>query len=78
MAFRRERIIRLLEYYPGLSDREITDQLEGHSENQQPINQLCRKLDGQGILLRKKRSDNLIGNYLVHPSGNMKNQTLES
>ena len=70
MAFRRERILELLEVIPGLTDREITDQLEGHSAKQQPINKLCRKLESQGILHRRKRPDNLIGNYLVQSMGN--------
>jgi hypothetical protein len=69
MTFRRERILKLLEVYPGLTDREITDQLEGHSEKQQPVNSLCRKLESQGILHRRKRPDNLIGNYLVQSIG---------
>lgn len=65
MATRRERILRLLEHGDGLTDREITDQLEGHSAPQQPINILCRKMADKKILVRKKRRDGLIGNYLV-------------
>ena len=65
MATRRERILRLLEHGDGLTDREITDQLEGHSAPQQPINQLCHRMEGQKILVRKKRADGLIGNYLI-------------
>lgn len=74
MASRRERILRLLEHTDGLTDREITDQLEGHSAPQQPINQLCHLLQGQKILVRKKRADGLIGNYLVKNA----NPTLKS
>jgi len=65
MATRRERILRLLEHTDGLTDREITDQLEGHSAPQQPINILCRNMADKKILIRKKRRDGLIGNYLV-------------
>jgi len=65
MATRRERILRLLEHGDGLTDREITDQLEGHSAPQQPVNQLCHRMEGQNILVRRKRADGLIGNYLV-------------
>jgi hypothetical protein len=39
-----ERIIQLLEHNPGLTDREITDSLNGHSAPQQPINQQCHTL----------------------------------
>jgi hypothetical protein len=65
MVTRRERILRLLEHTDGLTDREITDQLEGHSDPQQPINQLCRRMEASNILVRKKRGDGLIGNYLI-------------
>jgi len=65
MATRRERILRLLEHGDGLTDREITDQLEGQSAPQQPINILCRKMADQKILIRKKRRDGLIGNYFA-------------
>lgn len=65
MVTRRERIEKLLNIYPGLTDREITDQLEGHTAPQQPINILARRMESQGSLIRKKRSDGLIGNYLV-------------
>lgn len=65
MATRRERILRLLEHTDGLTDREITDQLEGHSALQQPINQLCHRMEDQKILVRKVRPDGLIGNYLA-------------
>ena len=64
MATRRERILRLLGHSSGLTDREITDQLEGHSAPQQPINTLCRKMAAKKIIIRKKRHDGLIGNYL--------------
>jgi hypothetical protein len=65
MATRRERILNLLEHTDGLTDREITDQLEGHSAPQQPINVLCRRMADKKILIRRKRKDGLIGNYLV-------------
>ena len=65
MVTRRDLILRLLEHTDGLTDREITDQLEGHSSPQQPVNQLCRRMQTQKILVRKKRADGLIGNYLI-------------
>jgi len=64
MATRRERILKLLGQNDGLTDREITDILEGHSALQQPINQLCRRMAEKGTLVRRKRTSGLIGNYL--------------
>jgi hypothetical protein len=60
-----EQIVRLLGHTPGLTDREITDSLRGHSSPQQPINQKCHALKDKGVLLRRTRPDGLIGNYLV-------------
>jgi len=57
------QIVRLLEHNPGLTDREITDQLRGHSSSQQPINQRCHALKDKGVLVRHTRQDGLIGNY---------------
>ena len=65
------KIVSLLEHDPGLTDREITDSLNGHSAPQQPINQKCRDLEIRGVLVRRKRKDNLIGNYLAAQSGNV-------
>lgn len=65
MSTLAERIVRLLEHNPGLIDREITDSLNGHSALQQPINQKCHDLENRGVLVRRKRSDGLIGNYLA-------------
>lgn len=75
MATRRERILRLLEHRGGLTDREITDQLEGHSALQQPINQLCRRMAAQKIIIRKKRKDGLIGNYLASKVNHQKDNS---
>ncbi|MFH1445849.1 MAG: MarR family transcriptional regulator [Chloroflexota bacterium] len=65
MATLRERIVIYLQNYPGSTDREITDALNGHSAPQQPVNQTCHKLENTGILIRRKRPDGLIGNYLT-------------
>jgi hypothetical protein len=54
MAFRRERILRLLENFPGLTNREIADQLEGYSENQQLINQLAENWKVEESLIERK------------------------
>lgn len=79
MSTLAERIIRLLETNPGLTDREITDSLEGHSAPQQPVNQKCHALKQRGLLARRKRSDDgLIGNYLVGQKGDRTpNQSFE-
>lgn len=58
-----ERILEVLEISPGLSDREITDTLFGHSASQQPVNQACRKLESRGLLSRRVRPDGRIGNF---------------
>jgi hypothetical protein len=58
-------IIRLLEYNPGLSDKEIAHIVKARSESPQYINQKCRYLESEGILQRKKREDGLIGNWLT-------------
>jgi hypothetical protein len=71
MSTLAEQIIRLLEQNPGMTDREITDSLRGHSYNQQPINQKCHDLQGRGVLARRKRSDSLIGNYLATQAVNL-------
>ncbi|MEA3325808.1 MAG: GIY-YIG nuclease family protein [Chloroflexota bacterium] len=64
MATRRERILNLLRQNDGLTDREITDILEGHDAGPQYTNQLCHRMVGQNILFRRKRGDGRIGNYL--------------
>jgi hypothetical protein len=70
MSTLAEQIVRLLEHNPGLTDREITDSLRGHSDSQQPINQRCHVLKDKGVLVRRKRSDGLIGNYLATHADN--------
>jgi hypothetical protein len=68
MAILAERIVRLLQSEPGLTDREITDSLNGHSALQQPINMKCHDLEKRGVLIRRKRQDGLIGNYITSQS----------
>ena len=70
MSTLAERIVRLLEHNPGLTDREITDSLNDHSAPQQPINQKCHALKDKGVLVRRTRSDGLIGNYLASQAVN--------
>jgi len=61
----RESIKRLLKKKPGLSDREITDEIRGRRALQQNVNQACRSLESQGVISREKREDGIIGNYLT-------------
>lgn len=64
-----QRIMELMKSSPGLSDREITDTLFGHNANQQPVNQACRNLASQALLIRRKRSDGRIGNFPAEHGG---------
>lgn len=64
MANMKERIIELLRDSDGLSDREITDTLIKKGAAQQPINQICRDLESQGIIIRRKL-DGRIKNFLA-------------
>jgi hypothetical protein len=57
-------IIRLLEANPGLSDRELSEELRGHRASSTYINQNCRELESKGILRREKRGDGRIGNRI--------------
>lgn len=63
IATLKEEVSALLAQSPGLTDREITNQLRGHSARQQPTNAACRELVEAGTLERRKRDDDLIGNY---------------
>ncbi|MBN1142626.1 MAG: MarR family transcriptional regulator [Deltaproteobacteria bacterium] len=56
-------ILDLIRKSPGLTDREITDRLRGTTAPQQPINQAARHLEGKGLLHRRRRQDQVIGNY---------------
>jgi hypothetical protein len=60
-----ESILQLLKQNAGLSDREIADSLFGSEKPQQPVNQLCRKLEQRGLIKRFKRPDGRLGNYLA-------------
>lgn len=65
MATLPELIISLLTKSSGMTDREITSHLRGTSAPQQPINIAARNLEKRGVVVRKKRNDGLIGNYLT-------------
>jgi len=63
------QVICLLQDKPGLSDREITDRLLGPGRPQQSTNGMCRRLEKNGVLVRRLRPDGIRGNYLVSASG---------
>ena len=58
-----DRILRLVSSSPGLTDREITDELCGAGAPPQSVNSTCRRLAGTGKLVRRPRRDGLTGNY---------------
>lgn len=64
MATLPEQIIELIGKSPGMTDREITSALRNSSAPQQPVNIAARGLAEKGVVIRKKRHDGLIGNYL--------------
>lgn len=63
-----KQIVELLGKSPGMTDREITSALRESSAPQQPINIAARALTNKGIVVRSKRHDGLIGNYLTGQS----------
>ena len=64
MATLKEQILKILERQAGLTDREITDRVKGRNEPQQSVNQACHQLEAAGVLVRQRRDDGLIGNFL--------------
>jgi hypothetical protein len=61
-------IILTLVGNPGLSDGELAQAIKGHVVSSKSINQICRSLESQRMLLRHKREDGLIGNWLIKTS----------
>ena len=64
MASLPQRILSLVSETPGLSDRQIANHLQGASAAQQPVNIAARGLAKKGRIIRRRREDGLIGNYL--------------
>ena len=65
MATLKERIVVLLKETPGLTDRQITDNLLGRDKPQQSVNIACRGLEAIGVLMRQQKSDGKKGNFLT-------------
>jgi hypothetical protein len=57
-------IIRTLEKNPGYSDKDLAKVVIGRTNSPRYVNQTCRTLVTRGIILRNKRPDGLIGNWL--------------
>ena len=64
----KQQILFALESTPGMTDREITDQVLGPGTGQQAVNQAARALAGTGRVVRRSRPDGKIGNYLSDAS----------
>jgi hypothetical protein len=58
-------ILNCLAIEPGLSDRSLTDKILGKSAHPSQVNQACRLLAAQGVILRQARADGKLGNYLT-------------
>lgn len=69
-------IIRTLEKNPGYSDKDLAEVVIGRTNSPRYVNQTCRTLVTRGIILRNKRPDGLIGNWLNTNSMNL-SQTLD-
>ncbi|HLJ14308.1 MAG TPA: hypothetical protein VKV15_07425 [Bryobacteraceae bacterium] len=54
--------------HPGLRNQELAKAINGPNAVQQPVNAVCHRLEEQGILERRKRTDGLIGNHLLDPN----------
>jgi len=61
----KDRILALVAATPGLTDRELTDNLMGADAGQQAVNQAARALAASGRLKRHARHDGKLGNYPV-------------
>lgn len=59
----KERILFAVQTSPGLTDRELTNQLLGTTAQQQAVNQAARALAAESYLKRDYRTDGKIGNY---------------
>jgi len=60
-----KNIITILMHHPGLSDGELAVAVKGQSASSKSINENCRVLESQRTLLRQRRVDGLVGNWLV-------------
>jgi hypothetical protein len=61
----QQRILSLLKEKPGMTDRQIADELLGRDKHQSPVNIACRALEKKGLNVRKTGEDGRIRNYLT-------------
>ena len=74
----KKQILELLGKNPGLTDREITNHLQGSSARQQPINKACHEMQDAGLIRRTERQPGkLIGNYLASSSDQSGDRTTQ-
>lgn len=59
-----EQLIHFISHHPGISDRELTDFIQGKGKHPSRVNQEARLLEGRGVVVRSRRPDGVIGNYL--------------
>ncbi|MBT5356885.1 MAG: MarR family transcriptional regulator [Rhodospirillaceae bacterium] len=59
----KDSLAQVIAERPGRTDRELTDVLKGKDTAQQPVNIAARQLEADGVIIRRKRHDGLIGNY---------------
>jgi hypothetical protein len=59
-----DRILEVVAEQPGITDRWLADALFGRGSAQQRVNGECRRLADQKKIIRRKRDDGLIGNFL--------------
>jgi nuclear transport factor 2 (NTF2) superfamily protein len=61
------KIISILTERPGLSDKELTLAIFDAGKALQQINTECLYLAQTKIIVRRKRSDGILGNYMLRP-----------
>ncbi len=66
MTSLRGQITSLLEKQPGLTDREIFEQLRAFVPSELPVAHACRQLEQEGLIKRIKRLGKPSGNYLAY------------
>lgn len=63
MARIQQRLLDYIAQHPGLSDRQLTDAIEGRESPQQRINAEAKVLASRGQIIRRRRGDGILGNY---------------
>lgn len=61
----QQKLVTRVKQFPGITDRELTEQLLGKRVHPSRVNQEARLLESRGKLRRQLRKDNRIGNHPV-------------